>query len=102
MISGVIFINALRILLLFTLTNHFTIIALLRELLKDNEITNFDPLAEAFKAYDPQGTGFVDTDVLRNVFQNLGSKSAHTFSCILHTVWSFQALVRSLMKTCKF
>ena len=44
----------------------------LRELLKDNEITNFDPLAEAFKAYDPQGTGYVDTDVLRNVFQNLG------------------------------
>jgi len=44
----------------------------LRELLKDNEITNFDPMAEAFKAYDPQGTGYVDTEVLRNVFQNLG------------------------------
>ena len=37
----------------------------LRELLKDNEITNFDPLAEAFKAYDPTGTGFVDQSVLR-------------------------------------
>ena len=44
----------------------------LRELLKDNEITNFDPLAEAFKAYDPHDTGYVDTDVLRSVFQNLG------------------------------
>merc|ERR1712072_740596 len=43
----------------------------LKELLKDNEITNFDPL-EAFKAYDPHGTGYVDTDVLRGVFQNLG------------------------------
>jgi calmodulin len=44
----------------------------LKELLKDNEITSFDPLAEAFKAYDPHGTGFVDTDVLRSVFQSLG------------------------------
>ena len=50
--------------------------------MKDNEITNFDPLAEAFKAYDPQGTGYVDTDVLRNVFQNLGALIAMVLLCI--------------------
>ena len=27
---------------------------------------------EAFKVYDPDGTGFVDTDVLRSMFENLG------------------------------
>uniref|UniRef100_A0A7S2C3J7 Calmodulin n=1 Tax=Florenciella parvula TaxID=236787 RepID=A0A7S2C3J7_9STRA len=44
----------------------------LRELLLDNEVTNFDPVAEAFKVYDPEGTGFVDHKVLRDMFQNLG------------------------------
>eukprot|EP00937_MAST-01D_sp_MAST-1D-sp2_P000197 g197.t1 len=44
----------------------------LKALLKDNEITNFDPLAEAFKAYDPTNTGYVDPEVLRRVFENLG------------------------------
>lgn len=44
----------------------------LKELLLDNEVTNFDPVAEAFKVYDPDGTGFVDTDVLRSMFENLG------------------------------
>ena len=44
----------------------------LKSLLQDNEITNFDPLAEAFKAYDPAGTGYVDQGVLRRVLENLG------------------------------
>ena len=44
----------------------------LRNLLKDNEITNFDPVAEAFKVYDPEGSGFVDTSVLQAIFENLG------------------------------
>ena len=44
----------------------------LKALLQDNEITNFDPLAEAFKAYDPAGTGYVDQGVLRRVFETLG------------------------------
>jgi Ca2+-binding EF-hand superfamily protein len=44
----------------------------LKDLLMNNEVTNFDPVAEAFKAYDPENTGFVDQDVLRNVFENLG------------------------------
>ena len=35
----------------------------LKELLLDNEVTNFDPVAEAFKVYDPDSTGFVDTKV---------------------------------------
>ena len=38
----------------------------------DNEVTNFDPVAEAFKAYDPEGTGFADLKVLRSIFANLG------------------------------
>ena len=44
----------------------------LRELLLDNEVKNFDPVAEAFKVYDPDGTGFVDSNVLRSIFENLG------------------------------
>ncbi|KAG5190981.1 hypothetical protein JKP88DRAFT_256894 [Tribonema minus] len=44
----------------------------LRELLVDNEVTDFDPVAEAFKAYDPDGTGYVDVEVLRTIFSNLG------------------------------
>ena len=44
----------------------------LKELLLDNEVTNFDPVAEAFKVYDPEGTGFIDTGVLRSMFESLG------------------------------
>jgi|TARA_B110000211_G_C13749161_1_gene408011 Ca2+-binding EF-hand superfamily protein len=44
----------------------------LRALLENNEIKNFDPVAEAFKVYDPQETGFVDTGVLRGIFEKLG------------------------------
>ena len=44
----------------------------LRELLLDNEVKNFDPVAEAFKVYDPEGSGFVDTSVLQAIFENLG------------------------------
>ncbi|CAM9997094.1 unnamed protein product [Laminaria digitata] len=44
----------------------------LREVLLENELTKFDPVAEAFKAYDPEGTGFMDAEILRNVFDNLG------------------------------
>ena len=44
----------------------------LRDLLIDNEVKNFDPVAEAFKVYDPEGSGFVDTEVLRSIFESLG------------------------------
>ena len=44
----------------------------LRDLLIDNEVKNFDPVAEAFKVYDPEGTGLVDTSVLKAIFENLG------------------------------
>ena len=44
----------------------------LRSLLENNEIKNFDPVAEAFKVYDPQETGYVDTSVLRSIFEKLG------------------------------
>lgn len=63
----------------------------LKLLLIDNEVKNFDPVAEAFKVYDPEGkerakclcacvdgcyrylgSGFVDCSVLRTIFENLG------------------------------
>ena len=44
----------------------------LQDLLMDNEVQNFDPVAEAFKVYDPHSTGFVDSEILRSIFQNLG------------------------------
>jgi Ca2+-binding EF-hand superfamily protein len=43
----------------------------LYELLKDNQLTNFDPVKEAFKVYDPNDTGFVDMEVVKEFFANL-------------------------------
>mmetsp|Transcript_44958 Transcript_44958/g.113945 ORF Transcript_44958/g.113945 Transcript_44958/m.113945 type:complete len:187 (+) Transcript_44958:41-601(+) len=41
-------------------------------LLKDNQLTNFDPVKEAFKVYDPHNTGFVDMDMIKSFFKDLG------------------------------
>jgi len=42
-------------------------------LISDNQLSsNFDPVREAFKVYDPQETGFVDMEVTREIFQTLG------------------------------
>ena len=35
----------------------------LRQLLMNNDLGAYDPTREAFKAYDPNGTGYVDTEV---------------------------------------
>ena len=44
----------------------------LKNLLLNNDLGNYDPTKEAFKAYDPAGTGFVDTDTMRSIFETLG------------------------------
>ncbi|KAK1943013.1 Calmodulin-like protein 3 [Phytophthora citrophthora] len=44
----------------------------LHALLLSNEVKNFDPVAEAFKAYDPEETGFISREMLRYVFERLG------------------------------
>lgn len=44
----------------------------LHALLLTNEVKNFDPVAEAFKAYDPDETGVISCDMLRYVFERLG------------------------------
>ena len=44
----------------------------LKNLLHNNDLGAYDPTKEAFKAYDPNGTGFVDTDTLRQIFGSLG------------------------------
>lgn len=41
-------------------------------LLRDNELTDFDPVAEAFQFYDPENTGYVDPNVLRGLLESLG------------------------------
>lgn len=41
-------------------------------MISDNQLSNIDPVREAFKVYDPQETGFVDMEVTREVFQTLG------------------------------
>ena len=43
-----------------------------KELLLENEVTDFDPIAEAFKVYDPERTGFIDSNILKSIFENLG------------------------------
>lgn len=44
----------------------------LSALLLGSEVTDFDPVAEAFKAYDPEETGFISREMLRYVFERLG------------------------------
>eukprot|EP00358_Blepharisma_japonicum_P004376 CAMPEP_0202948454 /NCGR_PEP_ID=MMETSP1395-20130829/13408_1 /ASSEMBLY_ACC=CAM_ASM_000871 /TAXON_ID=5961 /ORGANISM="Blepharisma japonicum, Strain Stock R1072" /LENGTH=136 /DNA_ID=CAMNT_0049650529 /DNA_START=407 /DNA_END=817 /DNA_ORIENTATION=+ len=44
----------------------------LHDILKYNELEDFDPIAEAFKFYDPEGTGYVDLERLREIFSLLG------------------------------
>eukprot|EP00968_Pinguiococcus_pyrenoidosus_P013848 scaffold1254_cov251-Pinguiococcus_pyrenoidosus.AAC.6 len=44
----------------------------LRDLLMDNEVTDFDPVLEAFKAYDPADDGKINPETLRRIFQDLG------------------------------
>ena len=44
----------------------------LKNLLLNNDLGNYDPTKEAFKAYDPNNTGFVDTETLRTIFSSLG------------------------------
>lgn len=44
----------------------------IKELLRDNDVVGFDPVAEAFKVYDPTGAGYIQIDVLRDVFRRLG------------------------------
>eukprot|EP01031_Cornospumella_fuschlensis_P025567 gene25567-30871_t len=44
----------------------------LKELIIDNEVTQFDPVAEAFRAFDPEGTGRVNEDLLRSAFISFG------------------------------
>jgi calmodulin len=42
------------------------------QLLQQNELSNYDPVAEAFKIYDPEDTGFLDITVFREILGNLG------------------------------
>uniref|UniRef100_K3X6Y0 EF-hand domain-containing protein n=1 Tax=Globisporangium ultimum (strain ATCC 200006 / CBS 805.95 / DAOM BR144) TaxID=431595 RepID=K3X6Y0_GLOUD len=44
----------------------------LNTLLLTNDVKNFDPVAEAFKAYDPEETGFISREMLQYVFERLG------------------------------
>lgn len=38
----------------------------LRNLLSNNDLGMYDPAKEAFQAFDPNNTGFVDTDTMRS------------------------------------
>jgi calmodulin len=44
----------------------------LYDILKYNELEDFDPVAEAFRFYDPDNTGFMDLQRLREVLSMLG------------------------------
>ena len=44
----------------------------LEEILNSNELTDYDPVAESFKWLDPHGTGEVDRDLLKQIFEELG------------------------------
>jgi Ca2+-binding EF-hand superfamily protein len=42
------------------------------QLLSNNNISNFDPVKEAFKVYDPHDTGYVDPEVLKGIMARMG------------------------------
>lgn len=44
----------------------------LYEMLKQNELKDFDPLEEAFKLLDPEGAGIINIPRLKQVFSGLG------------------------------
>jgi calmodulin len=44
----------------------------LGKMLKSNKVTDFDPVAEAFKVLDPSGSGNIDIGVVRELFRGLG------------------------------
>ena len=44
----------------------------LKELLVDNELNNFDPVADAFRVFDTDGKGVINEDKLRQAFVSLG------------------------------
>lgn len=50
---------------------HFTLDDM-RSLLLENEVCNFDPIAEAFQCYDPASTGYLDKARLREIFKTFG------------------------------
>lgn len=44
----------------------------LSKLLKQNVVTDLDPVAEAFCMLDPKREGHVDIDVVREIFRGIG------------------------------
>lgn len=42
------------------------------EIMESNTLQNFDPLLEAFKVFDPNGTGFIDEGTLRRIMRQTG------------------------------
>ena len=44
----------------------------LKKMLKGNKVTEFDPVAEAFKLLDPKSEGHVDMSVVRELFRGMG------------------------------
>mmetsp|Transcript_4526 Transcript_4526/g.12617 ORF Transcript_4526/g.12617 Transcript_4526/m.12617 type:complete len:176 (-) Transcript_4526:1365-1892(-) len=56
------------------------------ELLLDNELKDFDPVAESFEALDPTGSGFAESELLRKIFRNLvfGGKCSEKSNSFLH------------------
>ena len=42
------------------------------ELLTHNEVTGFDPAAEAFKVVDPTNSGLADLDTVKALFERMG------------------------------
>ncbi len=44
----------------------------LYEILSDSVVSNFDPVLEAFKVYDPENRGYIDVELLRSIYTKLG------------------------------
>jgi Ca2+-binding EF-hand superfamily protein len=64
-------------------------IADLMELLQDNDITGFDPVYEAFRAYDTNNEGFIPVARLRDIFSafGLGELSSTEVEILTKVIW---------------
>lgn len=44
----------------------------LAKILQNNTLTNYDPVKEAFKVFDPKDTGYIDEELLADILMQLG------------------------------
>lgn len=76
----------------------------LKDLLLDNEITNFDPVAEAYRVFDTQGEGVLSGEKLRQAFvaYGMGELADEELDILIRvsTICAVQQSVCAVVQSC--